>query len=92
MIKPATAGGPLEPRKLNMKTKFALILASNGQTHFINPVQVCDVYCTGGTTKQGLVVAIGLSSGETIHATGLGESEEDAIENCIAQLNEDAQA
>lgn len=75
-------------------TKFCLIFDLSRRAHFINPAQIACISCTGGIVKTGTqtnaVVEIALSSGQKICATDFGESEEDAIENCIGQLSNSA--
>lgn len=77
-----------------MKLKLALVFDTAHRAHLINPAQICSIAATGGTSchggKQLPQIGIRMSNGDEIVVSNIGETEEDAVENLIAQLEEDA--
>jgi hypothetical protein len=73
-----------------MKLKLALVFDCQARAHFINPDHVVSITSQGGTIDDKPVIEIGLSNGRFINVTNIGNTEDEAISNLVAQLQDDA--
>lgn len=76
----------MKQNKTATATKLVGFVDTRSSVFQINPALVECVTLTGGTVKEGSVVAICLASGREIYVAGFG-GDADAVENCVAQLH-----